>query len=148
MKKLLVILLLIFVFTLSVFCATYSTPYAHYMLGYIDSATDFTATIINEVLPFDLDSTDVSFNANYDTRIKGLRIGYYSLISNTYNFALYISHTPLVLRSAPISGETNTLSQIDYRLYAVADHDGIAYMSCLSDVNANNTDSTNITNKI
>ena len=97
MKKLIIILLLVFL-PLALFAET-SAPYEHYMLGYVRTVVDFSVTILEDVLPFDLEGADVAFNDLYVSgdsgQIKGLRIGEYTLVSNSNEFELYISHTPL-----------------------------------------------------
>lgn len=146
MKKI-VLFNIILVLAFSLFAVEHvEDKYNHYMVGHVDTATDFSATIMNEVLPFDLESADVAYNANYSTAIRGLRVGYYSLISNTSGFELLISHTPLVLSSTPSADDEGTLSSIDYRLYAVADYQNTKFLTCLSDANASNPVSA--TNKI
>ena len=100
---------------------------------------------LEEVLPFDLDGSEVAYNANYASTINGLRVGTYTLISNSDAFELYISHTPLVYKSGSGENDTGTLSQIDYRLYAVLGNESLFY-SALSDSNASTPDST--TNRI
>ena len=68
-------------------------------------------------------------------QIKGLRIGEYTLISNSDEFELFIAHTPLLLKQAASGEDTGTLTQIDYRLYAVLGSDDV-FLSALSDGNA------------
>ncbi|MCQ2412510.1 MAG: hypothetical protein MJ057_06090 [Sphaerochaetaceae bacterium] len=111
------------------------------MIGHVDSATDFSVSILEEALPFDLDGSDVAYNPNYQTQIRGLRIGSYSLLSNSGNFELLISHSKLTLRDATRANDEGTLSQIDYRLYVIADYRNTKFLSCLSDSNASNPDS-------
>lgn len=139
MKKIVSSLILLFVAFVA--WAEVSAPYAHYMLGHVNSATDFSVSILEEVLPFDLDGSDVAYNDNYTTQIKGLRIGSYSLISNTKFFELYITHSKLKLRDAARANDGGTLSEIDYRLYVIADYHNTKFLSCLSDTNAANPDS-------
>ena len=134
MKKLIIILLLVFL-PLALFAET-SAPYEHYMLGYVRTVVDFSVTILEDVLPFDLEGADVAFNDLYVSgdsgQIKGLRIGEYTLVSNSNEFELYISHTPLVLKEAASGEDTGTLTQIDYRLYAVLGSQD-KFLSALSD---------------
>lgn len=139
MKKIVSSLILLFVAFVA--WAEVSAPYAHYMLGHVESATDFSVSILEEVLPFDLDGSDVAYNANYTTQIKGLRIGSYSLISNTDKFELYITHSKLKLRDAARANDEGTLSEIDYRLYVIADYHNTKFLTCLSDANASNPES-------
>ncbi len=123
-----------------------SPAYEHYMLGYVNTAVDFSVTILEEVLPFDLEGADVAFNDLYvagDTgQIKGLRIGEYTLVSNSNEFELLIAHTPLVLKQASPGEDNGTLTQIDYRLYAVLTTND-KFLSALSDSNAITPDAAN-----
>ncbi len=137
MKRIFFVLIL----ALIAVCLFAETPpaYEHYMLGYVNTAVDFSVTILEEVLPFDLEGSDVAFNDLYVAgdggQIKGLRIGEYTLVSNSNEFELLIAHTPLVLKEASPGEDDGTLTQIDYRLYAVLgaeDH----FLTTLSDANA------------
>lgn len=139
MKKTVSVLFLLFAAFIA-FAAETSAPFAHYMIGHVDSSTDFSVSILEEVLPFDLDGSDVAYNPNYQTQIKGLRIGSYSLLSNSGAFELYIAHTKLTLRDAARANDEGTLSAIDYRLYVIADYHNTKFLSCLSDTNASNPD--------
>ena len=135
MRKLFLILILILVGG-TLFSATPSPAFEYYMLGFVNTVVDFSVTILEDVLPFDLEGADVAFNDLYvagDTgQIKGLRIGEYTLISNSNEFELYIAHTPLILKTAAEGEDTGTLTQIDYRLYAVLGSADL-FISALSD---------------
>lgn len=139
MKKIVSIMILLCI-AFAAFAAVVA-PYAHYMIGHVDSATDFSVSILEEVLPFDLDGSDVSYNPNWQSQITGLRIGQYSLLSNTGAFKLYVTHTKLNLRDSSRVADEGTLSEIDYRLYMVADYRNTRFLSCLSDANASSPDS-------
>lgn len=133
MKKVLLIVLLAFLILLPAFSdQTIYAPLVQYMLGHVDSAVEFGIEILEEVLPFDLDGRDVAYNPTPDSTISGLQIGSYSLVSNTRYFDLYITHTPLVLITTPIAGETCTLETIDYRLYMVMNYGTSLFNHCLS----------------
>lgn len=95
-----------------------STVSAHFIMGYIDSNTAFSVNLLNEVLPFDLDSKEVRMTTV--PNIKGIRIGTYSLMSNTKDFKLYVAHSPLSwISSSAVDGDTNTETTIEYRLYLI-----------------------------
>ncbi|MBR2281353.1 MAG: hypothetical protein IJ863_01885 [Spirochaetales bacterium] len=130
---------------LAVLHAGKTAPYEHYMLGYVNAEVDFSVSILEDVLPFDLDGSEVAYNANHETEIRGLRIGEYTLISNSSAFELTIAHTPLEHRSGSGENDEGTLDSIDYRLYAVLGLGNLFYSS-LSDPNANVPD--NSTNRI
>ena len=121
-----------------------SPAYEHYMLGYVNAAVDFSVDILEDVLPFDLEGSDVAFNDRYiagdSGQIKGLRIGEYTLVSNSNEFELYIAHTPLILKEASAGEDDGTLTQIDYRLYAVLGSEDV-FLSALSDADALTPDS-------
>ncbi len=110
-----------------------ATPFQ--LRGHVFGNTVFSVSILEEVLPFNLEDTDVGENLNPYSVLRGLRIGTYSLESNVTSFKLYIAHDPLVLtnRSFGTEGDTGTLSKIDYRLYM--ETGGSSFKSCLSDHN-------------
>ena len=87
--------------------------FAYDMYGQIRMAVSFNVDILEDVLPFDLDSVQVQYNQQYETIARGLRIGTYRLSSNSTDIFMTVSHTPLVLRTAGVI-ENN---QINYRLY-------------------------------
>lgn len=137
MKRFVVFLLIVFV-TLPIFAEYTSDAYGHYIIGRVDTSTNFSVTLLNDVLPFDLTSTEVQYNPDFTTMIRGIRVGYYSLFSNSGNFELLIAHTPLVLTTERNINDTGILNKIDYRLYAVADYHNVKFLTCLSDENAIN----------
>lgn len=135
MKKIFVISIILLSLSASVFAID---QYEHYMVGYVDSATDFTVSIHDEVLPFDMESSEVAFNSDMkfspegneipsQSIVHGLRVGEYTLFSNgSFNFT--VTHTKLELEGT--STDTNashTLTSIDYRLYLVKDG---SFVSC------------------
>ncbi len=147
MKKALLLIILISVFV-SAFAAT-DPAVSHLMVGYVNLTLNFTVDIKNEVLPFDLDGADVFYNSQYEVGdhgiINGIKIATYTLISNDYNFNLYITHDKLKLTTEANQSDTNTNS-IDYRLYAVIDDQLNVFMSTISDPNA--ASPLNASNKI
>jgi len=132
-KKLLALLLLMIIPILSLVADNNPAPIAHYMLGSVDTLVEFSIEILEDVLPFDLDSDDVSFNSSPDTKISGLQIGSYSLVANTTEFDLSITHTPLVLYADMVaSGDPGTIDTIDYQLYVVQNYSSSVFKHCLS----------------
>ena len=132
MRKKLTIAVLILLVCGSLFAWT-SDWYAHYLLGYVESSITFSLEIIQEVLPFNLDSAEVKENTS-TTEVVGLRIGSYSLVSNNSTFSLYVTHSPLTLSAAASGSSSGTVSSIDYRLYMFT---GVnrEFKSALSDSN-------------
>lgn len=115
MKRLFMIILFGSLFLVFAFATQEVTT--HFIMGYIDSSTSFSVNILNEVLPFDLESKEVAMT---NSNIKGIRIGTFSLLSNTKDFRLYAAHTPLVWDStSAVDGDTKTETSIDYRLYMI-----------------------------
>ena len=132
MKKTALVLIVILVSMLSVFAATAYAPIAQYMLGHVDSLVEFGIEILEDVLPFDLDGADVAYNEHPGTVVSGLQIGTYSVVANTRNFDIYITHTPLQLITAPVQNDTGTLDTIDYQLYVVLNYSTGLFGHCLS----------------
>ncbi len=137
MKKTAVVVMLMLLPLIPLFCdVTVDTPYAHYILGSVRSTASFSVSLSEEVFPFDLDSVEVSYNAAYTTLIHGLRIGQYTLVTNSSSIRLCMTHTPLVLEGTDGSPLNEKLRKIDYRLYAVIEDHGVQFSSCLSDADA------------
>lgn len=134
MKKLVLVIAMALMAMASAFCTT-DPPYAHYLLGYVDSATDFTVTILENVLPFDLEGSEVAYNSS-GTIVRGLRVGTYTLISNSTGFSFYIAHTPLELVANSGSEDGGTRTRIDYRLYMILNESSQKFKSCTFDANA------------
>ena len=132
MKKTALVLIVILVSMLSVFAATAYAPIAQYMLGHVDSLVEFGIEILEDVLPFDLDGADVAYNAHPDTTVVGLQIGTYSVVANSRQFDIYVTHTPLQLITAPVLNDTGTLDSIDYQLYVVLNYAEGLFGHCLS----------------
>ena len=133
MKKTAVVVMLMLFSVIPLFCdVTVDTPYAHYILGSVRSTASFSVSLSEEVFPFDLDSVE----AAYATSIRGLRIGQYTLVTNSASIRLCMTHTPLVLEGTDGSPLNDKLRKIDYRLYAVIEDHGVQFSSCLSDADA------------
>ena len=137
MKKTAVVVMLMIFSTVPLFCdVTADTPYSHYILGSVRSTASFSVTLSEEVFPFDLDSVEVAYNGSYTDVIHGLRIGEYTMVTNSSSIRLCMTHTPLVLEGTDGSPAAGKLRKIDYRLYAVIEDHGVSFSSCLSDANA------------
>lgn len=132
MKKTAIVLIVILTSMFSAFAATAYAPIAQYMLGHVDSLVEFGIEVLEDVLPFDLDGSDVAYNEHPDTVVAGLQIGTYSVVANTRQFDIYITHTPLQLITAPVQNDTGTLESIDYQLYVVLNYQTSLFGHCLS----------------
>ena len=135
MKKLAMVMIVILFSMLSVFAVTVYAPLSQYMLGHVDSLVEFGIEILEDVLPFDLDGTDIAYNEHPNTMVSGLQIGTYSVVANTRQFDIYITHTPLTLITAPVQNDTGTLESIDYQLYVVLNYSTGLFGHCLSNGN-------------
>ncbi len=124
----------------------------HEMIGYVYGSVTFNVSI-NDSVPFDLDSNIIQENLNYATRISGLEIGTYTLITNTV-FKLYVTHDKLHLvdrtfgttytdSNGKVIEDPGTISEIDYRLYMETGPTG-SFLSSKSDSNAYISDYSNI----
>lgn len=145
-KKTITTLLLVLMFSISAaFCATtVDTPISFYLLGSVRANASLSVSMFEEVFPFDLDGAEVSYNTATDV-VYGLRIGEYTMVSNSNSIVLYITHTPLVLEGTDGSDANGKHRKIDYRLYAMVNVDGVVFKSCTSDANASIPESaTNI----
>ena len=131
MKRIIILVILILIAASPIFSVTTGDTIDHVMIGYVRQSLNFSVSLINEVLPFDLDGQDVAYN-NSSTIINGLRIATFTLVSNNYNFTLYITHDKLTLRT----NEGGTKPSIDYRLYAVVNENTQEYLSSRSALNA------------
>lgn len=129
-----------------------SDSVGHTMIGYIYGSIFFDVSL-NESVPFDLESPEVMENPTPATNMSGLRIGTYTLQTNT-DFKLYIVHDKLHLveRTFGVTyidshgnevEDPGTLSEIDYRLYLQTGPTG-TFLSCKSDLNASISDYSNI----
>ena len=135
MKKLAMVMIVILFSMLSVFAVTVYAPLSQYMLGHVDSLVEFGIEILEDVLPFDLDGTDIAYNEHPNAMVSGLQIGTYSVVANTRQFDIYITHTPLMLITAPVQNDTGTLESIDYQLYVVLNYSTGLFGHCLSNGN-------------
>ena len=139
MKRVITLFVLIILFSVFAYAATTTfEPYSHYMLGYVDSAVEFSVTIDESVLPFDLEGSPADYDSTWNSYIRGLQIGTYSLVANTA-FNLTIEHTKLILTGS--DGETNNNS-IDYVLYVVERFNPGVYYKCFNSNSSNNPNST------
>lgn len=114
-KRLLVVIISLFILPLSLFADTH----AHYILGQIRKDIFFEVTILEEAIPFDLDSTLVQYNEDPESIATGIRIGTYRLISNSPRIELRVSHTSLKHLDTSLT-ENN---EIGYRLYLMTGTD-------------------------
>lgn len=137
MKKIISALLLVLILSVSaVFCATtVDTPISFYLLGSVRANASLSVSMFEEVFPFDLDGSEVSYNTSTDI-VFGLRIGEYTLVSNSAATSLYIAHTPLVLENTDGSDSNGKHRKIDYRLYVMVNSGNVVFNSCISDTNA------------
>lgn len=112
------------------------SPLSFYLLGSVRANASLSVSIFEEVFPFNLDGSDVSFNPATDV-VYGLRIGEYTLVSNASSTTLYITHTPLILEGTDgsVDGEGH-YRKIDYRLYAMVNLNNVIFKSCVSDTSA------------
>lgn len=94
----------------------YADYYEHRLYGQIRTSVVFEVNILEEVLPFDLNSALVQYNTNPSVA-TGLRLGTYRLISNNSNLKMVISHTPLRLQDETVT-ENN---EVNYRLYLMTE---------------------------
>ncbi len=116
-----------------VFAELSQYPYTPYLvMGYVGSQTSFDVTITEAVLPINFEDSRVAFNTNL-TRINGLQIGTYSLVTNS-SVTIYVAHTKLELKQAFLAAEneTGTLDNIDYVLYVVTDSSMGTFSYCYS----------------
>ena len=121
LKKLII---LICIAIISPFVFSTTTVNSHFVMGYIDSNTTFSVNMLNEVLPFDLESKEVVMSAA--TNVKGIRIGTFSILSNTKDFRVFVAHTPLFWDStSAVNGDTKTETSIDYRMYLILGNEDI-----------------------
>ena len=138
MKRVITLFVLVILLSVSAYAEaeTRFDPYPHYMLGYVDSSVDFSVTIDESVLPFDLEDSPADYDSTWNSYIRGLPIGTYSLISNT-PFSLTVEHTELILTGSS-GGEKKS---IDYVLYVVEQFNPGVYYKCFNS-NSTNTPKT------
>ena len=130
MKKILSCILVFLLSSVSLFALDMLQSYTQPLIGYILKSINFSVDIMEEVLPFDLQSSNVNPANGSASSLSGLRIGNYSLESNC-DVKLYVAHTKLYLSGRIFGiGDAGTLSAIDYRLYMETD-DGL-FDSCIS----------------
>ena len=138
MKKTITTLLLLLMLSISAaFCATtVDTPLSFYLLGSVRANASLSISMFEEVFPFDLDGSEVSYNTSTEV-VYGLRIGEYTMVSNASTTTLYITHTPLILEGTDGSDLNGKHRKIDYRLYAMVNVGDVVFKSCVSDTSAN-----------
>ena len=112
MKKVLILLLTFIYLCLPLIAGTYSEAHGQYLMGYVNSSTQFTVELFEDVLPFNLEENLVKKNNNPNS-VLGLRVGVYTLIVNTNNYSLTVTHDKLVKDGTVNQGSTNS---VDYRL--------------------------------
>lgn len=136
MKKTILAFLLVFMLSITAVSAvTIDTPLEFYLLGSVRANASLTVSMFEEVFPFDLDGSEVAYNTSNEI-VYGLRIGEYTLVSNSGSTSLYITHTPLVLEGTDGSDLNGKHRKIDYRLYAMVNSGNVVFKSCVSDSNA------------
>lgn len=130
---------LLLVLNLNVFgdVDTVKGVYPFQLLGNVREEVLFDVTIRDDLLPFDLDGQLVKYNTLFNgipatentaavpPLATGIIIGTLKLISNSSNFTLTISHTPLKWRDPEnnnsTTGSTTSNTMINYRLYLITD---------------------------
>ena len=105
-------------------------PVAHYIMGYVESNMSIAVSLDDEVVPFDLESPSVKYDSGWNSKVTGLNVGTYTLISNV-SFELYVAHTPFELKR-PSGNDDGTLEEIDYVLYLINDFANATYGKCRS----------------
>lgn len=105
-RKIIAFIIILFL-SASLASAAESAPYQHKLLGYYRVVCSLVAEMDSSVLPFDIEGSLVAKNNNYQTSVSGLRVGSYSLITNSSSFTLTVSHDKL----------ENGGAMADYRLY-------------------------------
>ena len=93
MKRVILVLAIFLVSFTSVFAGRLQVQ-VQPLIGYILKEVSFSIEIMNEELPFDLQSETVNPANGSVSTLSGLRIGTYSLESNC-NVSLYVAHTKL-----------------------------------------------------
>ena len=142
-KKTFVVLLLLLISFSMAFSETTDPAIEHFILGYVRSTASLSISMFEEVFPFDLDGSEVSYNkylnASSGSYVYGLRIGEYTLVSNAGSTCLYVSHSPLILDGSDGTDLNGKKRKIDYRLYFMTDAeipgDSDVFKSCVSDAN-------------
>ena len=118
MKKILSCILVFLLSSVSLFALDMLQSYTQPLIGYILKSINFSVDIMEEVLPFDLQSSNVNPANGSASSLSGLRIGNYSLESNC-DVKLYVAHTKLYLSGRIFGiGDAGTLSAIDYTFHS------------------------------
>ena len=106
-RKIIAFIIILLFLSVSFVSAVESAPYSHRVLGYYRVVCSLVAEMDSSVLPFDIEGSLVAKNNDYQTSVSGLRVGSYSLITNSSSFTLSVTHDKL----------ENGSSMADYRLY-------------------------------
>lgn len=114
-KRFLVVFFILF--SIFVIFAAEPSKYPFAISGVVRSDIVFLVSMFEETLPFDLDSSLVSFNDSYTSFATGIRIGTYTLVSRNPAIKLCVEHTPLVHTDTSLTEH----NQINYRLYMMTD---------------------------
>lgn len=128
MRKLLVVIV-ITLLSLSAVFAMDTGRYPFSISGVVRSDVVFLITIFEDAIPFDLDSSLVSYNPSYTSLATGIRIGQYTLVSRNPSIKLCVEHTPLVHSDSTILEH----NQINYRLYLVTSDGSQGFFSTRGD---------------
>ena len=141
MKKKTIAFLLVLILSIAAAYSVTDTPLPFYLLGSVNANAALSVSMFEEVFPFDLDGSEVAYNQSTEI-VYGLRIGEYTMVSNSPYTTLYITHTPLILEGSDGSDANGKHRKIDYRLYAMVNaeiEDSYeVFKSCVSDANATN----------
>lgn len=109
--------------------------YPHHIYGQINSSVLFEVNILQEAIPFDLDSDLVKYNANNNDSARdtatGIRIGTYTLASNSTALKISVSHTPFVFQGTP--NDNTKQHSINYRLYMMTEIGSPGFVSSLGE---------------
>jgi len=111
MKRILILLLISISLCFPLMAGTYSEAHGQYLMGYVNSSTQFDVELFEDVLPFNLEETLVKQNNDLSV-VLGLRVGVYTLVVNTNNYSLTVTHDKLVKDGTVSQGPTNS---VDYR---------------------------------
>ena len=119
-KRLILPLIILLLFSLA---HLYADGYPHRIYGHINSSVLFEVNILQEAIPFDLDSDLVKFNENNNDAASdtatGIRIGTYTLASNSTTVKVSVSHTPFTFQGTPT--DNTKQHSINYRLYMMTE---------------------------
>ncbi len=133
MKKRLLLPFILFLLLFSTHL--FAEGYPHHIYGQINSSILFEVNILQEAIPFNLDSDLVKFNANNNDAesdtATGIRIGTYTLASNSTALKVSVSHTPFVFQGTP--SDNTKQHSINYRLYMMTEIGRPGFVSTLGE---------------